>query len=256
MEEKTILTFHPTRLSYVKLYFLGLLLILLGLFGYLGIFRVNIPNVSFLLGLFLGTILILLAEILRLFSTYTITDQRIIERYGIFSKKENSVTWDKISSSSLQQTLFERLMNIGDIELWSVGGSEEPEITLMNVPNIKKVTSLIDSLIKKKTFPAEKVEIKKPSAEEVEKPRETLKPRLSVEEIENIANKYLKRSKTSIISTLFSQFLSQQKIWQVLLYTNKGYYMLEVSDDGKVVGFIRLSGEEAEELKKKYLEKF
>jgi uncharacterized membrane protein YdbT with pleckstrin-like domain len=256
MEEKTILTFHPTRLSYFKLYFVGLLLILLSLLGYLGIFKVNVPNVYFLLGLFPGTILILLAEILRLFSTYTITDQRIIERYGIFSKKEDSVAWDKISSLSLQQTFLERLMNIGDIELWSVGGSEEPEITLMNVPNIKKVTSLIDSLIKKKTFPEEKVETKKPSVEEVEKPREILKPRLSVEEIENIVNKYLKRGKTSIISTLFSQFLSHQRIWQVLLYTNKGYYMLEVSDDGKVVGFIRLSGEEAEELKKKYLEKF
>jgi uncharacterized membrane protein YdbT with pleckstrin-like domain len=256
MEEKIILKFHPTRLSYIKLYFLGLLFILLslfGYFGYFGFFGLTIPNIYFLLGVFLGIILILIAEVSRLFSTYTITDQRIIERYGILSKHEDSVTWDKISTLSLQQTFLERLINIGDIELWSIGGTEEPEITLMNVPNIKRVTMLIDSLIKKKTSSTEKVE--KPLVEKVEKIKEMVKPKLRVEEIEDVANKYLKRSKISIISILFSQFLSDQEIWQVLLYTNKGYYMLEVNDEGKVVGFIRLSGEEAEELKKKYLEK-
>lgn len=153
MPEQTLMNFYPSRIAFLKYYFLGVLFIILGIVLFSGIIEflkfLEPYRMNFLYLIPLGIILIFAAEAMRLSDKFTITDFRIIERYGIISRNEEAVPLEKVANYSITQTGLERLFNIGDIIIQSSGGSEEPEITMNKAPKIREVKELLDKIIHK-----------------------------------------------------------------------------------------------------------
>jgi hypothetical protein len=149
MSEQTYMIFRPTRLAFIKWYALGLFMIILGIIAFLYIPE-GLNLYSLLLFLPLGAVFALVAEILRRTELYAITSNRIVEKSGIVNTNEDSIYWDKMSNYSMKQGFFERMLNIGTVELWAIGGEEAPEIILRKVPNVKKVVAVLDKLIQKR----------------------------------------------------------------------------------------------------------
>jgi uncharacterized membrane protein YdbT with pleckstrin-like domain len=160
MPEQTYLTFHPTRIAFLKWYLIAILFIAIGVFvifsvyGLVG-FSLPVPEdykIYTLLIPFIGVIFILVADFSRKDDTYYITSHRIVERKGIFNIEEDSIEWEKISNYGLSQNMFDRIFNIGTIRLYSVGGAkdEEAEVVIRQVSNLQKIKALLDRLIERK----------------------------------------------------------------------------------------------------------
>jgi uncharacterized membrane protein YdbT with pleckstrin-like domain len=158
MPEETYLIFHPTRLAFLKWYFVAFIVIITGIVFILSAFNIvslNIPflkdNVFYILIVpFFGTVFIIIAEVLRRVDTYVITNFRVIEKYGIINIKEDSISWEKISNYSLSQNAFDRVFKIGTVKLWSMGGEGEPEVVIKKAAKIQKIRYLLDKLIQRK----------------------------------------------------------------------------------------------------------
>jgi uncharacterized membrane protein YdbT with pleckstrin-like domain len=248
MEAKVISKFHPTRLNYIKRYFFAIIFILLSTTLYFDMFnlvkKLPIPNIYFLLLLFPAFLLFLTAEISRMKTTYEITDQQLIVKYGIFSKVEDTIGWDKIAITTLKQSLLQRPVKVGTVELWSMSGAEEPEIILYNIPKAKEIKSIIDGLIKEREII---------SARLITKPSKEVKPKVDIAEALSLASKYLDKNNIHIFSLFGAKFSTEKGAWEFLFSTDEGNYSVEVSNEKKVVGMSKLSQEEVQQ---KMKEKF
>jgi len=157
MQEQTYLLFHPTRLAFMKWYLLAFIIIGIGIFITLNAFEIVkiitiTKDYSFYTVFipFLGIIFILIPELLRNEKTYFITSNRIKEKRGIINIKENSIEWENVAHFTFSQNFIERLIDIGTINLYSLGTKEEKaEIVVKRVPNSKKIKFLLEKLISK-----------------------------------------------------------------------------------------------------------
>lgn len=155
MREKAFFGFHPSRLAFWKWYLVAIIPIIIGSILILSIFNIIPFSIPFLSGYvfyisiipFIGIVFIIIAEMLRRCDTYIITSHRIIERSGIINIKEDSVNWEKISNYSLMQNVFDRIFGTGSIHLWSMGGEDEPEVTIKKSAQILRIRNLLDKLI-------------------------------------------------------------------------------------------------------------
>ncbi|MCD6450107.1 MAG: PH domain-containing protein [Thermotogaceae bacterium] len=96
-----------------------------------------------ILGLILGLLFFLIvAPFVKLNSEYTITNKRIVSRYGIFSRKLAETTLDRITDISLRQGLLGMLLNYGTVKV-NTAGSTKYEIVFEGVADPKQVIALI-----------------------------------------------------------------------------------------------------------------
>jgi uncharacterized membrane protein YdbT with pleckstrin-like domain len=155
MTEKVLGRLHSTRLLFLRYYFVSLILFVIGfaLFFDLLPARGFFPKYYYLSLPIVALIPIIVSEIKRRNDVYTLTQHRIIERIGILNIIENSTNWDKISSYTVKQNFIERIVNIGTIDLWSVGEEIKPQVTLKKIPHIKRLREVLDKLIRRKTGP-------------------------------------------------------------------------------------------------------
>jgi len=65
---------------------------------------------------------------------YILTNQRIIVESGLLSKKQEEIELHKIKDFSVKQSLTEKIMGIGNIEIMSIDAST-PLLVLSNVEN-------------------------------------------------------------------------------------------------------------------------
>ena len=161
MREKAFFGFHPSRFAFWKWYLAAIILIVVGIIPNLSILDIIPFGVPFLKDYTIyiaiipvvGIVFIIVAEILRHFDTYIITNYRIIEKSGIINIKEDSVNWEKIANYSLTQNLFDRILRVGVIKLWSMGGGGdgiEPEVKIKKTAHIIKIRNLLDKLIQRR----------------------------------------------------------------------------------------------------------
>ena len=61
------------------------------------------------------------AWLVRLTSSLTLTNQRVIQREGVVRRNSNVIPVDRIQDISIKQTLTGRLLNYGDIEIDTAG---------------------------------------------------------------------------------------------------------------------------------------
>lgn len=159
MTERALFGFHPSRLIYWKWYILSLgiiaigILLLLSFFGIIPFeltvikeYDMYIFSMIPLLGLFPATI----AEVLRRSDLYVLTDQRIIERVGIFNVKENSMEWRNVANYTFTQSFGEKIFGMGTIHLYSSGGVEhKAELAIKKTSHISRLKPFLDKLIQK-----------------------------------------------------------------------------------------------------------
>jgi len=159
MPEQTYLIFHPTRLAFLKWYLIALIFIIIGVFVILSAFEIiklglTVPKDYAIYTVFIpfiGVIFIVIAGLFRKVDTYYITNFRIVEKRGIINIKEDSINWEKISNFSMTQSAIDRLLNIGTIRLYSMGGiEEEAEVTIKRAPHVHKIKALLEKLIERK----------------------------------------------------------------------------------------------------------
>jgi len=76
------------------------------------------------------------------FTYYKITDRRIIVEKGMLTKKREEIQLYRIRDISLKRNLLERMMNFGDITVFSTDSSS-PSYMLRNIKDSIKVNDLL-----------------------------------------------------------------------------------------------------------------
>ena len=79
------------------------------------------------------------------YTTYTLTNYRVIFEKGIIRKDKTYMHYDKIQDINVSQGIIERLISSGDISIY--GGHERTRLILNDIPNPKKVEDMINRMI-------------------------------------------------------------------------------------------------------------
>ena len=124
--EQVVRKFHPSWKNYWFWYLLGVIMLITILFTIFGI------------------LLIIVVELERRSTTYLVTDKRVIAERGLLSKKTNSTLYNKITDIETSQSFFQRIFNIGSIQI-NTAGSTEPEIIVRGVSPLQGVKKEIET---------------------------------------------------------------------------------------------------------------
>jgi len=144
MSEEVIMKFHNSRVAFLKWYVISFLLVVISVvlifyqFSELGVYAL-IPTA-------IGIILVIVSELRRITSTFYITMEKIHPRVGLLSTTETSVSWDKVADFRVDQTVLDRMLNVGDVVVQSSGGGEAPEVLIKKAPKVKRLKELLTSL--------------------------------------------------------------------------------------------------------------
>ena len=115
--------------------------------GLMTSFQLEFTRMTFIaeLLLILAIIIILIKLALDLldwnYTTYKLTDKRVIIERGFLNKDKISMPYTKIQDMDIQQSILERVFGVGDIIIY--GGHENTETILDDVPDPKKVEEII-----------------------------------------------------------------------------------------------------------------
>jgi len=152
-DEKISLFFKPSRKKIIWKYALIIFLIF---FSIAEIFLKVVPEsylsstpiiMSLSLILLIYALFMLVSFEYRIWSErYAITNQRLIHSSGIFHEVFQSKSYRYITNISLHQNLYDKVFNIGDIEIRSAGGMEDV-ITLKSVSDPLKVKKMLSGSI-------------------------------------------------------------------------------------------------------------
>ena len=157
--EQTLLTTRPTRLisfGYYVLTFLfalGAIASLAGIVPYVpdavvpGLGLSVDTTVASVLG-FLAVLVLLVAELRRASTRYTITDNKIIRVDGILSKRTSMVPYTQLERVDVTQSVLQRLLRIGTV----VVDTGDDSMSLEMVPQPSKIQELLSSRMGRRAF--------------------------------------------------------------------------------------------------------
>lgn len=127
--EEELLVTRPSRLYYINRYLFMAFFLVLGIlsiiFGpqFISEYGIKLPELVFYSPFLLTPFPIIWAEVSRLRTRYHLTDQKVVEERGIFSKEFESITYSQITDTTLQVSFGERFFKIGDIAISTAGSS-------------------------------------------------------------------------------------------------------------------------------------
>ena len=125
--EQMLLRAHPSRLFSFGYYLAAgfLVLVALGLFlnDLLRFFTIPRPQVGplslvvwlILVAVVFAVLLVVVAEIRRVATTYTVTDTRVIRRQGIANITTDTVPYRQVERVELRQSLLQRIAGVGTV---------------------------------------------------------------------------------------------------------------------------------------------
>lgn len=159
--EQTLLVTRPTRLIALRYYVGTLLFFILGGLFFFGLVEALWPAfpsgtvagwpTDRLLGVgfaVLAILLLLVAELIRKSTRYTITDNKIIREDGILSKHTSMAPYTQLERVDLHQSFFQRILRIGTIEVDT--GDDTMKIDM--VPRPKQVRDLLSSRMGRRAY--------------------------------------------------------------------------------------------------------
>lgn len=125
----------------------GLFFAIVLLFIYLELFKKSgvagwITFATFIIGIMIAGF----AELSRIMHTYYIAEKEITEKFSFLSRRIISASYSKIQNLELKQGLFERMVNIGDLEFYTAAdfkGSKRPEIVFRGIKNPLAIKNII-----------------------------------------------------------------------------------------------------------------
>ena len=142
--EKTIYQGHPSWRAILGFYLKGALV-----GAGAGVIAALIKTVTFVIVL---AVTIVVGFIKRVATIYTITDRRLNIKVGIISRKVKETRLQRVQNVNFNQGVYERLMQIGDVEFTTAGTDEsnfvfagvaQPEQV---VQNVEKATPILSGL--------------------------------------------------------------------------------------------------------------
>lgn len=80
--------------------------------------------------------------LLSKFTTLTVTDDRTIYQEGIVSRETSEVQHDDVRNIQLDQTFFQRILNVGDVGI-SSSGQDDLEVVAKRLPHPKRIIDCI-----------------------------------------------------------------------------------------------------------------
>ncbi len=79
------------------------------------------------------------------YTTYTLTNYRVILEKGVIRKNKSYIHYNKIQDINVSQGVIERLVSSGDISIF--GGHEHTQLVLNDIPDPTKVENRINQMI-------------------------------------------------------------------------------------------------------------
>jgi uncharacterized membrane protein YdbT with pleckstrin-like domain len=116
---------HPSWRSILSFYIKGLLIaivagVIAGLITRLAGRTVNVPAVAAAV-LVVFVVVLVLALLRRIATTYTISNQRLTIRTGIFSQALHETRLERVQNVNYEQSVVERVLRIGDVTFDTAG---------------------------------------------------------------------------------------------------------------------------------------
>ena len=78
----------------------------------------------------------------RIETLYTVTDQRILIRKGILSRKEKSAHIDRVQNVTTTQSVLERILQVGDVD-FDTAGTDDYEFKFAGVADPRDLREVI-----------------------------------------------------------------------------------------------------------------
>ncbi len=140
--EQVIFQGHPSWRALLAFYLKGLLIgvviaVIAKLIGE-GTFTV------FLIILIALGIAILVGFIKRMATTYTITNRRLNIKRGIFARDIQETRLERVQNVSYSQTVFQRALQVGDVDFDTASSDSENEFVFNGVANPQGVVTEVD----------------------------------------------------------------------------------------------------------------
>ena len=83
------------------------------------------------------------------FTKYTLTEEKLLIRTGLFSIKEEDIQLYRITDLTLRSSFLQRIFGLGTIHCCS-GDKTTPEFNIENVKNVSKVKELLSKQIEER----------------------------------------------------------------------------------------------------------
>ncbi|WP_435076529.1 PH domain-containing protein [Halococcus sp. AFM35] len=117
----------------------------LGVFGvwlYRDISLPLVPEWSALALVPIGTVVAAWAYLSRWSTRYVFTTRAVYEKRGLLSRTVTQVRFDRVQNTAFEQSLVERSLSYGDIEIYTAG-TGGVNLSLGDVPDPKRVNALV-----------------------------------------------------------------------------------------------------------------
>jgi uncharacterized membrane protein YdbT with pleckstrin-like domain len=143
-KEQILMSFSTSRRSNLFMYLLSLILFGAAYYVYTQV-SISFGNEITVLLILFGVLNVIFQEVRRLDGSYYITPHRAVEISGIFRKKRSAIRLIHIESVNAHQSVFNRVLGIGDIEIKTT----RETIGFRKISNPGKVQNLIRSELNK-----------------------------------------------------------------------------------------------------------
>jgi uncharacterized membrane protein YdbT with pleckstrin-like domain len=119
--EQLIFEGHPSWRSILGFYLKGLLLVVVA--AAIAYFASD-TGLAVLVGLVLLAIVLVAGYVKRLFTTYTITDNRLHIRRGIIARAEQQTLINRVQNVNTHQSVLQRMLMYGDVNFDTAAGDD------------------------------------------------------------------------------------------------------------------------------------
>lgn len=139
-------TTHPSRLNrtYVLWYTLGAVVALLdGVFVYAaGSFPVQPVWWVYVLVFLIALLLAGIGELRRSFVMYHFTDRKLAKETGILNKSLETVHYERVTETVLEETFWQRIFDLGDLSI-NTAGTDTTEVVLRGIKQPERYKVMI-----------------------------------------------------------------------------------------------------------------
>jgi len=90
-----------------------------------------------------GALLIVVGLIRRIATVYTITNQRLRIKRGIFAKRVQQTRIDRVQNVNTDQSVLERLLRVGTVD-FDTAGTDDSDFTFAGVSSPSRVVEAVD----------------------------------------------------------------------------------------------------------------
>jgi uncharacterized membrane protein YdbT with pleckstrin-like domain len=144
--EKVIFSGHPSWRSILGFYIKGILIVLVAA-GIAALVTLISDKVDWAIsGAVAAVVLVgvvLVGLIMRVTTTYTITDRRLHIRRGVFTRVTRDTRLERVQNVNTRQTILERLLRVGTVD-FDTAGTEDSDFSFIGVSSPRKVVELVD----------------------------------------------------------------------------------------------------------------